>query len=105
MIIRPGVKFYVYKKAVDMRMAHNGLSGIILNDMKMDLLSGSVFIFVGKNRKACKSILWDNTGLVLIHKKLENGRFTSFDNLISTQSISHDDFYRIFNGAELKIKK
>ena len=39
-----------------MRKGHDGLSSIVENDMKEDLLSGSIFLFVNKGRRLCKAI-------------------------------------------------
>ena len=41
------------------------------------MLSGDVFLFVSKNRKRAKALLWDGTGLCLYAKRLEKGRFTA----------------------------
>jgi hypothetical protein len=37
--------------------------------MDIELLSGGLFLFVAKNRKAVKAIFFDGNGLILLHKK------------------------------------
>lgn len=40
-----------------------------------DVLSGELFVFVGRNRRRAKVLFFDGTGLCLYHKRLETGRF------------------------------
>ena len=41
-----GAKFWLYTKPTDMRKNFNMLSGIVNNDMRQNLYSGDVFVFV-----------------------------------------------------------
>ena len=81
MIFNPEYPIYLYPEYVDMRKGHNTLAYIVIQKMDLELLSGALFLFVAKNRKACKAIFFDDNGLILIHKKLESGRFISFENM------------------------
>ena len=40
-------------------------------------LSGDLFVFVSRNRKRAKVLLWDGTGLCLYAKRLEQGQFAN----------------------------
>jgi len=73
--------------------------------MDFDLLDGSLFLFVGKNRKACKAIFFDGNGLVLVHKKLERGRFMSFENLSEVTEINSNELTLIMNGGQIPLSK
>ncbi|MDE3070406.1 MAG: IS66 family insertion sequence element accessory protein TnpB [Acidobacteriota bacterium] len=61
----------------DMRKAFDALSAIVAGAMGKELLSGDVFLFVSRNRKRAKALLWDGTGLCLYAKRLEKGHFTA----------------------------
>ena len=87
-----------------MRKGHNTLS-LMINMSNLDLLSGGLFLFVAKNRKACKGIFFDGNGLVLVHKKLEKGRFMSFENLSKITEINSNEFNLIVNGGILPLSK
>jgi transposase len=63
-----------------MRKAFDALSAIVVGAMGKELLSGDVFLFVSKNRKRAKALLWDGTGLCLYAKRLEKGHFTALWN-------------------------
>ena len=73
--------------------------------MKLDLLSGALFLFVAKNRKAIKAIFFDGNGLILIHKKLERGRFMSFDNLSKVTEINSNELTLLLNGGQIPLSK
>lgn len=68
-------------------------------------MSGALFLFVAKNRKACKAIFFDGNGVVLIHKKLEKGRFMSFDSLFQTTEINSNELSLILNGGQIPLSK
>ena len=42
-----------------------------------DVVKGDVFLFVGKGRRRAKVLWFDGTGLVLLCKVLERGRFAA----------------------------
>jgi transposase len=73
--------------------------------MNLDLISGALFIFVARNRKAIKAIFFDGNGLILIHKKLERGRFMSFDKLSATTEINSNEFTLLLNGGQIPLSK
>ena len=60
---------------VDMRKGINGLYKLVRSEMKMSPLTGSVFIFYGKNHQSVKLLRWDTDGFVLYQKRLEKGTF------------------------------
>lgn len=43
--------------------------------MGHDLVAGDLFIFVSRNRRLLKLLVWDGTGLVQYNKRLGRGRF------------------------------
>lgn len=66
---------YAFAAAVDMRKGFDGLSALVSEGLRRDPLSGDVFLFVARNRKRAKVLLWDGTGLCVYAKRLEQGRF------------------------------
>ena len=67
----PNQRFFLYRTVTDMRKGFDGLSGLVRSQMKHDLLSGDVFIFVNKRRDWIKLLMWDRTGFALYYKQLE----------------------------------
>jgi len=69
------VRVFAYTMPVDMRKELDGLYGMVASHLEEDLLSGDLFLFVARNRKRAKVLMWDGTGLCLYAKRLEKGRF------------------------------
>lgn len=69
------VAVYAYTAATDMRKGHDGLSALVERALGRDPLSGEMFLFVSRDRKRSKVLVWDGTGLCLFAKRLEKGRF------------------------------
>lgn len=68
-------RILVYGRPVDMRNGFNGLQGIVRRILDEDPLSGDLFVFISRNGKIVKALLWDRTGFMIISKRLEKGRF------------------------------
>lgn len=69
------LRVFAYTLPTDMRKGFDGLYGMVANHLGRDPLSGEMFLFVARNRKRAKVLLWDGTGLCLYAKRLEKGKF------------------------------
>ena len=69
------LRVFAYTLPTDMRKGFDGLYGMVANHQERDPLSGDMFLFVARNRKRAKVLLWDGTGLCLYAKRLEKGKF------------------------------
>ena len=69
------LRVFAYSQPVDMRKGFDALYGLVATVLGRDPLSGDVFLFVSRDRKRAKALLWDGTGLCLYAKRLERGRF------------------------------
>lgn len=69
-------RVFAYGAACDMRKSFNTLSGLV-STMGHDVAAGDVFLFVSRNRKRAKVLWYDTTGLVLLAKRLDVGRFAA----------------------------
>ena len=49
----------------------------LVSESGHDVLAGHAFIFVGRCRRRAKVLWFDGTGLVLLAKRLERGRFAA----------------------------
>lgn len=76
MIVPPtGVRVLVATKPVDFRKGMDGLAAYVEQQLKADPFSGVVYVFRAKRADKVKLLFWDQTGLVLVTKRLEDGRF------------------------------
>jgi transposase len=71
------VRVFVYREPVDMRKAYDTLSALVVGPMKKSLVSGDVFVFIGRTRKRAKALYFDGTGLCMLCKRLETGHFAA----------------------------
>lgn len=71
------VQVWAYGKPADLRKGYNGLWGLVTNDLGHDPMSGTLFLFVNERRTGCKVLLWDGTGMCILMKRLERGRFAN----------------------------
>jgi transposase len=71
------VQVWAYGKPTDLRKGYNGLWGLVTNELGLDPMSGALFLFANVRRTGCKVLLWDGTGMCILMKKLERGRFAN----------------------------
>lgn len=86
-----------------MRCGFERLSYFVREEMGSDLLAGHIYLFLGNNRRRVKALLFDGTGLVLIHKRLEIGRFMRVEDFCGIGEITASELGLIFDGSQLRL--
>jgi transposase len=71
-----GLRIYLGVEAVDMRKQYNGLWAHAQEKLREDPRQGAVFVFTNKDRDRIKLLYWDGTGVWVMAKRLERGRYT-----------------------------
>lgn len=66
-------RFFLYPHPTDMRKSFYTLSGIVTNQMGLDVQDGDAFIFINKTCTSMKVLHVECCGLVIYHLKLECG--------------------------------
>ncbi len=74
-MIAQGLPIYVALDPVDMRLGSERLGALVRERMRAEPRSRALFAFVGKRGHSMKVLTWDGTGTIVIHKKLDAGRF------------------------------
>lgn len=69
------VKVYLATGSTDMRKGFDSLAALVRDHLGHDPLSGSLFLFVGRDRDRIKILHWDSDGFALWYKRLEEGSF------------------------------
>ena len=94
-----GLRIFIYREPIDMRSGFDRLSHFVVGRMKNNLNQGHLYLFLGKNRRRAKAIFFDGTGLVLISKRIEHGRFMARRELVDIKEITNIELRQIFNGG------
>ena len=69
------LRVYVSTRPVDFRKGIDGLALAVQEVIGLDPFSGAAFVFRAKRADRIKILIWDRTGMVLVHKRLEGGKF------------------------------
>jgi transposase len=70
------LRVFVATAPVDMRKQFNGLWTEAQERLKEDPRAGAIFAFCNKSRDRLKLLYWDGTGVWVLAKRLEKGRFS-----------------------------
>jgi transposase len=68
-----GVEVYLFGEPCDMRRSFNTLTLVVEQKIAKTLTAGDLFVFVSADRKHCKVLYFDGTGLCLFAKRLKSG--------------------------------
>ncbi len=69
-------KIYLCREAVDMRKSYDTLSALVSSELEEDPLSGSLFVFLNRQRNRIKVLYFDRDGFAIWMKRLEEGSFS-----------------------------
>jgi len=76
MIVPPtSVRVLVATRPVDFRKGMDGLAALVQEELRADPFSGVIYVFRAKRADRVKLLFWDQTGLCLLSKRLEDGKF------------------------------
>jgi transposase len=100
-------KIYVAAGSTDMRKGFDGLHALVANQLRMDPLSGALFLFVNRRRDRLKVLYWDGDGLAIWYRRLEQGTFQFPQCSADTNcvEIRSDEFTMLLRGIDLKSVK
>ena len=74
-MIPHGLPIFIALEPVDMRCGFERLAGLVRERMATEPRTRALFAFVGKRGNTMKILTWDGSGVVLVHKKLDAGKF------------------------------
>ncbi len=97
-------RIYIVCGYTDMRKAIDGLSAIVQHNFKLDVFSGSLFLFCGKRCDRIKVLLWETDGFVLMYKRLENGRYKWPRDSQEAKQITQQEFRWLLEGLTIEQK-
>jgi len=69
-------RIFLAIEPVDMRKQFNGLWALAAERLREDPFAGAMFVFTNKDRDRLKILFWDGSGVWVLAKRLEKGRFS-----------------------------
>ncbi|MEN9635030.1 MAG: family insertion sequence element accessory protein TnpB [Verrucomicrobiota bacterium] len=98
------IKIFLAVEPVDMRKQFNGLWAAAQEKLGEDPKNGAVFAFINKERTRLKLLYWDGTGVWVLAKRLEAGRFSwpAPSENKTKLSLAPEAFALLLGGVELK---
>ena len=105
--LHQNLDYYLCPYPVDMRKSFYTLSGIVANEMNLDVRKGEVFIFINRQQNIMKILHMEYAGMVIYHKKLESGRFKlpEYDDSTHSLTIQWSDLILIVKSVKPRIRK
>ena len=94
------IKIFLRPGITDMRKQINGLSIITEADMKLNPLSGNLFLFCNRKRQILKCLYWDQNGFCLWQKRLECDKFPWPDNEETACELSESELNMLLSGID-----
>lgn len=87
-----------------MRKGFDSLSGIVMQQMQLNALSGDVFIFINKKRNQVKLLLFEGDGFAMYYKRLEKGTYElpAACDTSGSLMVSSEQLQLILHGISLK---
>jgi len=70
------LKVFVALEPCDMRKSYDGLYNAATQQLGLDPREGALFVFGNRNRDRIKILYFDGTGVCVLAKRLEKGRFS-----------------------------
>ena len=94
------LKIFIKPGSTDFRKQINGLSIVVKEDMNLNPVGNSMFLFSNKRRNRLKILYWDKNGFWLLLKRLESDKFPWPSNKEEALEIDSNKLKMLLNGID-----
>lgn len=98
--IPAGARVLLATRPVDFRKGAHALAALAQEVLAEDPFSGAVIVYRSKRSDRVKILLWDNSGLVLIWKQMQDGSFRWPPIVDGVMKLSPVEFAALFDGLD-----
>jgi IS66 Orf2 like protein. len=96
------IRVFMYGQPVDGRKSFDGLYALTRTALQQDPVSGHLFCFINRRATLIRVLYWDRSGFCLWSKRLEQGRFLSGWDRVTTQEMDWTGLKLLLEGVEPK---
>ena len=97
-------RIFVATSAVDLRGSFNRLSSLVETVLAENPLSGHWFVFTNVRRNRVKILVWDGSGLWVLAKRLEAGKFSWPAGQTPSATFRAEELGALLSGLEVTAK-
>jgi transposase len=94
-------RVYLAAGATDLRKSFDTLAGVVRESLRLDPLSGHLFVFTNSRKNRIKILFWDNTGWWLCAKRLEAGTLAWPASPTPSIELSSEELTLLLSGIDL----
>lgn len=102
--LKPDLRIFVFSEYIDLRAGFDKLSMFVRDRIGANLVDGDFFLFLGRDRRKCKAICYDGTGVVLVSKRMERGRLMRLEDL-EEKEITSEELDSLLRGGVVRRAK
>ena len=95
---------YIAWGYTDMRKSIDGLAAIVQENFQKDPYESAIFVFCGRKCDRIKVLMWEDTGFILLYKRLENGKFLWPRSEAELKPITWQQFTWLMAGLKVEQK-
>lgn len=93
---------FLYRDHVDFRKSIDGLAAIVEMELRMNIFSGALFLFINRGRDKMKILYWSRNGFCLWYKRLEQEKFAWLKGAgNSSCEISSEELRWLLEGVDI----
>ena len=95
-------KIYVKCGRTDMRRGIDGLAGIVIEELELEVFDEqAMFIFCGRKKDRYKILYWERDGFTLLYKRIEKGRLSWPNELEKVIQLTSQQFRWLMEGLPI----
>lgn len=94
-------RVYLAAGATDLRKSFDTLAGVVRNSLRIDPLSGHLFVFTNAHKNRLKILFWDKTGWWVCAKRLEVGTLAWLASPNPSMELLSEELTLLLSGIDL----
>jgi transposase len=101
MFVGDQIQILLCAEPVDMRKGAESLAGLVRDVLREEPLSGTLFVFYGKNKERVRVLYWHHNGFAMWTKRMQDGKFY-FPEGKGGLALTRSALRMILEGVDLK---